>query len=79
MPKMRVVQVAKANGPLELVERDLPEPGPGKVRVKVEACGVCHSDVFTKAGLWPGLTFPRVPGHEIIGTIDKLGAIMYSA
>ena len=73
MPKMRAVQVAKANGPLELVERDRPEPGPGKVRVKVEACGVCHSDVFTKAGLWPGLKFPMVPGHEVIGTIDKLG------
>ena len=73
MPKMRVVQVAKANGPLELVERDLPEPSAGKVRVKVEACGVCHSDVFTKAGGWPGLTYPRVPGHEVIGTVDKLG------
>ena len=73
MPKMRVVQVAKANGPLELVERDLPEPSAGKVRVKVEACGVCHSDVFTKAGGWPGLKYPRVPGHEVIGLIDKLG------
>lgn len=73
MARMRVVQVAAPNGPLELVERDIPEPGPGEVRVRVQACGVCHSDVFTVQGLWPGLTYPRVPGHEVAGVIDALG------
>jgi alcohol dehydrogenase/propanol-preferring alcohol dehydrogenase len=72
MPKMRVVQVAKAGGPLELVERERPEPGPGQVRIKVEACGVCHSDVITKDGLLPGINYPIVPGHEVVGTIDAV-------
>src|SRR5262245_39727573 len=71
---MRVVQVSKPNGPLELVERPMPEPRPGTVRVKVDACGICHSDSFTKEGTWPGLTYPRVPGHEIAGVIDAIGA-----
>ena len=71
--KIRVVQVAEKNGPLHLAERNLPEPGPGEVRVKVEACGVCHSDSLTVEGLIPGLTFPRVPGHEIAGRIDAVG------
>jgi D-arabinose 1-dehydrogenase-like Zn-dependent alcohol dehydrogenase len=66
------MQVTRA-GSLELVERDLPEPGPGEVRVRVEACGVCHSDSFTVEGQWPGLEFPRIPGHEIAGVIDALG------
>src|SRR5437763_8856215 len=70
---MRVVQVAYAGGPLELVDRDIPEPQPGWVRVKVEACGVCHSDSLIKEGLWPGLQYPRVPGHEVIGVVDLLG------
>jgi D-arabinose 1-dehydrogenase-like Zn-dependent alcohol dehydrogenase len=61
------------NGPLELVERDLPEPGRGEVRVKVQACGICHSDSFVKEGTFPGITYPRVPGHEIAGVIDALG------
>jgi D-arabinose 1-dehydrogenase-like Zn-dependent alcohol dehydrogenase len=74
MAKMRAVQVSRANGPLELVEREIPDPGPGTVRIKVEACGVCHSDSFTKEGLFPGIQYPRVPGHEIIGHIDALGA-----
>ena len=74
MPNMRAVQVSRAGGPLELVERPIPEPGPGTVRIKVEACGICHSDVLTKDGVWPGIQFPRVPGHEVIGTIDALGA-----
>lgn len=74
MAKMRAVQVSKANGPFELVERDIPTPGPHEVRVKVEACGVCHSDAFVKGGGFPGLTFPRVPGHEIAGRIDAVGA-----
>jgi D-arabinose 1-dehydrogenase-like Zn-dependent alcohol dehydrogenase len=71
---MRVAQVTRPNGPLELVERGVPEPGPGAARVRVEACGICHSDSFTKEGTWPGLVYPRVPGHEIAGTIDALGS-----
>ncbi|HUO06759.1 MAG TPA: alcohol dehydrogenase [Phycisphaerae bacterium] len=73
MAKMRVMQVSKAKGALEMVEREIPEPGFGQVRVKVEACGVCHSDSLTKEGLWPGVKFPRVPGHEAAGVIDKVG------
>jgi D-arabinose 1-dehydrogenase-like Zn-dependent alcohol dehydrogenase len=73
MPRMRVVQVPNANGPFELVERDIPEPGRGQVRIRVQACGICHSDSFTKQGIFPGLQYPRVPGHEIIGLIDALG------
>jgi D-arabinose 1-dehydrogenase-like Zn-dependent alcohol dehydrogenase len=73
MPKMRVAQVPYAKGPFELVERDIPEPLAGKVRVKVQACGVCHSDSVTKDGLFPGIEYPRVPGHEIIGTVDAVG------
>jgi D-arabinose 1-dehydrogenase-like Zn-dependent alcohol dehydrogenase len=71
--KMRVIQVAEKNGPLHLAERNIPEPGPGEVRVRVEACGVCHSDSLTVEGIFPGLTFPRVPGHEIAGRIDAVG------
>jgi len=71
---MRVVQVAAPNAALELVEREIPPPGPGSVRVKVEACGICHSDSFTKLGLWPGIQYPRVPGHEIAGIVDAIGA-----
>jgi D-arabinose 1-dehydrogenase-like Zn-dependent alcohol dehydrogenase len=74
MAKMRAVQVARAGGPLELVERDMPEPNEGEVRVRIEACGVCHSDSLTVEGQWPGLAFPRVPGHEIAGVIDRVGA-----
>src|SRR5262252_6002342 len=74
MPKkMRAVQVPKAKGPLEVVERDVPEPKPGWVRVKVEACGVCHSDSLVKEGLFPGIQYPRVPGHEVIGVVDAVG------
>jgi D-arabinose 1-dehydrogenase-like Zn-dependent alcohol dehydrogenase len=71
--KMKVAQISKPGGNFELVERDIPEPGPRQVRVKVEACGVCHSDIFVKEGLWPGLQYPRVPGHEIAGRLDALG------
>jgi len=74
MANMRVVQVSRKGGPLELVERPIPSPGPGSVRMKVQACGVCHSDVMAKEGLWPGISYPRVPGHEVIGVIDALGA-----
>ena len=71
---MRSVQVPKANGPLEIVERDIPEPGATQVRIKVQACGVCHSDSFTKEGLFPGIQYPRVPGHEIAGVINAVGS-----
>src|SRR5919106_2877439 len=71
--KMRTVQVTRPNGPLEVVEREILEPGAGQVRVRVEACGVCHSDSFTKEGTWPGIQYPRVPGHEIAGIIDAVG------
>ena len=73
MPKMKAVQVPKAGGDLEVVERDIPEAGPGQVRIRVQACGVCHSDVVTKEGLFPGISYPRVPGHEVAGTIDEVG------
>src|ERR671933_832614 len=70
---MRSVQVSKPKGPLEIIEKDIPEPGARQVRIKVQACGVCHSDSFTKEGLFPGIQYPRVPGHEIAGVIDKVG------
>jgi D-arabinose 1-dehydrogenase-like Zn-dependent alcohol dehydrogenase len=71
---MKVAQIPKAGGDFEIVEREIPKPGAGQVRIKVQACGVCHSDVFTKEGLWPGIEFPRVPGHEVAGLIDEVGA-----
>jgi D-arabinose 1-dehydrogenase-like Zn-dependent alcohol dehydrogenase len=74
MPKMKAVQVSRPGGPFELVERDIPEPGAGQVRIKVEACGVCHSDAVVKSGAFPGLTLPRVPGHEIAGRVQAVGA-----
>jgi len=74
MPKMRAVQVSRPGGPFELVEREIPEPGPRQVRVKVQACGLCHSDVLTKEGHFPGMTYPRVPGHEVAGIIDAVGS-----
>jgi D-arabinose 1-dehydrogenase-like Zn-dependent alcohol dehydrogenase len=70
---MKVVQVGKPGGNFEIVERPVPEPGRTQVRIKVEACGICHSDVLVKEGLWPGLQYPRVPGHEIAGKIDAVG------
>lgn len=73
MPNMRAVQVSRAGGPLELVERAIPEPGPGWVRIKVLACGICHSDSLVKEGHMPGIQYPRVPGHEVVGSIDALG------
>ena len=74
MAKMKVAQVAKAGGDFEIVEREIPQPGPGQVRIRVLACGVCHSDVLIKEGGWPGLEYPRVPGHEVAGVIDESGA-----
>ena len=73
MPRMRVAQVSRPKGPLELVEREIPIPGPAAVRIRVHACGICHSDVVTKEGLMPGLQYPRVPGHEVVGQIDAIG------
>src|SRR5436190_1558989 len=70
---MKAAQISKPGGDWELIERDIPDPGVGQVRVKVEACGICHSDALVKEGLWPGLQFPRVPGHEVIGVIDAVG------
>jgi D-arabinose 1-dehydrogenase-like Zn-dependent alcohol dehydrogenase len=74
MAKMRAVQVARAKGPFEVVERDVPEPGPGEVRIHVEACGICHSDAIVRAAVYPGMVLPRIPGHEIAGRIDAVGA-----
>lgn len=73
MAKMKAVQVSKPGGPFEVVERDVPEPSQGQIRVKVEACGICHSDALTRGGHFPGLTLPRVPGHEIAGRVDAVG------
>ncbi len=70
---MTVAQISKPGGDFELVEREKPDPDAGHVRLKVQACGVCHSDVFTKDGLWPGIQYPRAPGHEVVGVIDELG------
>src|SRR5580704_914851 len=71
---MKAAQVPKPGADFEIVEREIPHPGAGEVRIKVQACGVCHSDVFTKEGQWPGIQYPRVPGHEVVGLIDELGA-----
>ena len=71
---MKVAQIPEAGADFQVVEREIPKPGVGHVRIKVQACGVCHSDVLTKEGLWPGIQYPRVPGHEVAGSIDELGA-----
>ncbi len=71
---MKVAQVSSPGADFQIVEREIPEPGAGHVRIKVQACGVCHSDVLTKDGLWPGIQYPRVPGHEVAGIIDQVGA-----
>ena len=70
---MKVAQIAKPGGDFEIVQREVPDAGAGHVRIKVQACGVCHSDVLTKEGTWPGIQYPRVPGHEVAGIIDELG------
>jgi D-arabinose 1-dehydrogenase-like Zn-dependent alcohol dehydrogenase len=74
MSTMKVMQVSRAGGDFEFVDRPIPEPDDHQVRIKVEACGICHSDVLTKEGHWPGLQYPRVPGHEVAGRIDAIGA-----
>jgi alcohol dehydrogenase, propanol-preferring len=74
MPKMRAVQVSKPNGPFEVVSREVRDPGQGEIRIRVEACGVCHSDAVTRSGAYPGLELPRVPGHEVAGRVEAVGA-----
>src|ERR1700674_846432 len=74
MPKMRAAEVPSPKASFEIVEREIPEPGPGSVRIKVQACGVCHSDTLTKEGAFPLVQYPRVPGHEVVGVIDAVGA-----
>jgi D-arabinose 1-dehydrogenase-like Zn-dependent alcohol dehydrogenase len=71
---MKAAQVSGGGAGLEIVERAIPEPGPGQVRIKVQACGVCHSDALVVEGSWPGIPYPRVPGHEVAGIVDELGA-----
>lgn len=71
---MKVAQVPKPGADFEIVDREIPKPAAGEVRIKIQACGVCHSDVFTKDGSWPGIQYPRVPGHEVAGSIDEVGA-----
>src|SRR6059036_253920 len=73
MARMKAAQVPKAGADFQIVERDIPEPGPGHVRIRVQACGVCHSDALAKEGAWPGIVYPRVPGHEVAGLIDEAG------
>ncbi len=71
---MKAAQISRAGGDFELVEREIPKPGAGQVLIKVQACGVCHSDVLTKEGAWPGIQYPRVPGHEVAGIVDEVGS-----
>src|SRR5712664_1963924 len=71
---MKAAQVPRPGGDFEIVEREIPKPGAGHVLIKVQACGICHSDVLTKEGTWPGIQYPRVPGHEVAGIIDDVGA-----
>ena len=70
---MTVAQVQKPGMGVQIVEREIPGPGAGQVRIKVQACGVCHSDAFTVEGTWPGIQYPRVPGHEVTGIVDEVG------
>ena len=72
--QMKLAQIPKPGAEFQIVEREMPKPGPGHVRIKVQACGVCHSDVLTKDGSWPGIQYPRVPGHEVAGIVDEVGA-----
>lgn len=71
---MKAAQISEAGSGFEIVEREIPTPGPNQVRVQVEACGICHSDAFVKEGLFPGIAYPRVPGHEVAGVIDEVGS-----
>jgi hypothetical protein len=78
---LKAVQIPKPGAELQIVERDIPVPGAREVRIKVQACGVCHSDSFTKEGQWPGIQYPRVPGHEVggLGHLGILGAFASSS
>src|ERR1700747_594651 len=71
--RMMVAQISRPGGEFEIFEREIPEPEPGQVRIRVQACGVCHSDVLTKEGLWPGIQYPRIPGHEVAGGVGEGG------
>lgn len=73
MSQMTAVQISSSGAPFEVVKREIPSPGANQVRIKVQACGICHSDVIVKEGMWPGLKYPRVPGHEVAGVIDEVG------
>jgi D-arabinose 1-dehydrogenase-like Zn-dependent alcohol dehydrogenase len=73
---MKVAQIPRPGADFEIVEREIPNPGVGQVRINVQACGICHSDVLTKEGIWPGIQYPRVPGHEVVGIIDELGELV---
>ncbi len=74
MPQMTAVQIRSPGGPFEVVKREIPAPGANEIRIRVQACGICHSDVFVKEGYWPGLHYPRVTGHEVAGVVDEVGA-----
>src|SRR6266567_8034424 len=74
MAKMKVALVPKPGADFEIVEREIPSPAAGHVRIRVQACGICHSDSLVKEGYWPGLQYPRVPGHEVVGIVDAVGA-----
>ena len=74
MPQMTAVQLRSPGAPFEVVTREIPAPGANQIRIKVQACGVCHSDMFVKEGYWPGLQYPRVTGHEVAGVVDEVGA-----
>jgi D-arabinose 1-dehydrogenase-like Zn-dependent alcohol dehydrogenase len=71
---MKVAQISQPGGDWDMVERPIPEPAAGHVRIQVQACGICHSDALVKEGHWPGLHYPRVPGHEVVGVVDAVGA-----
>ncbi len=71
--QMKMAQISQPGAGFQIVEREVPEPVEGQVRIKVQACGICHSDVLTVDGSWPGIQYPRVPGHEIVGIVDELG------
>src|SRR4026207_94394 len=74
MPQMNAVQIRSPGGPVEAIKREIPVAGQSQIRIKVQACGICHSDVFVKEGHWPGLQYPRVTGHEGAGVVDEVGA-----
>src|SRR5690242_35541 len=74
LPHLKVAQISRPGGEFEIVEREIPKPADGQVRIKIQACGICHSDAVTKDGMFPWIQYPRIPGHEVVGTIDELGA-----